>query len=101
MDVQLKVLLGNAKGQTIKITGPKFFVGRSEDCQLRPKSDLISRHHCSLILEGDYLAIRDFGSRDIETLPVITGSGNDRKLIGVLQRADVMRRYREELLRKR
>ncbi len=46
-------------------------------------------------------AIRDFGSRDIETLPVITGSGNDRKLIGVLQRADVMRRYREELLRKR
>jgi len=64
MDVQLKVLVGSAKGQKIKVVGPKFFVGRSEDCQLRPKSDLISRHHCALILEGDYLAIRDFGSKN-------------------------------------
>lgn len=64
MDVQLKVMVGNAKGQTIKVIGPKFFIGRSEDCQLRPKSDLISRHHCALILEGDYLAIRDFGSKN-------------------------------------
>ncbi len=64
MDVQLKVLVGSAKGQTIKVVGPKFFIGRSEDCQLRPKSDLISRHHCALVLEGDYLAIRDFGSKN-------------------------------------
>ncbi len=64
MDVQLKVMVGSAKGQTIKVVGPKFFIGRSEDCQLRPKSDLISRHHCALILEGDYLAIRDFGSKN-------------------------------------
>lgn len=64
MEVQLKVMVGSAKGQTIKVIGPKFFIGRSEDCQLRPKSDLISRHHCALILEGDYLAIRDFGSKN-------------------------------------
>ncbi len=64
MDVQLKVLVGSAKGQKIKVSGSKFFVGRSEDCQLRPKSDLISRHHCALIIEGDYLAIRDFGSKN-------------------------------------
>lgn len=43
-------------------------------------------------------ALRDFGSRDIETLPVEIGSGGNRKLIGLLLRADVMRRYRQEML---
>jgi CIC family chloride channel protein len=43
-------------------------------------------------------AIRDFGTRDIETLPVEIGSGKSRRLIGLLLRADVMRRYREEML---
>jgi CBS domain-containing protein len=43
-------------------------------------------------------AIRDFGSRDVETLPVEIGSGKSRRLIGLLLRADVMRRYREEML---
>lgn len=64
MDVQLKVLVGSSSGQKIKVVGSKFFVGRSEDCQLRPKSDLISRHHCALVIEGDYLAVRDFGSKN-------------------------------------
>jgi hypothetical protein len=43
-------------------------------------------------------ALRDFGSRDIETLPVEIGSGSSRKLIGLLLRSDVMRRYRQEML---
>jgi predicted component of type VI protein secretion system len=64
MEVQLKVLVGSSAGQTIKIAGPKFYIGRSEDCQLRPRSDLISRHHCALIVEGEYVAIRDFGSKN-------------------------------------
>jgi len=42
--------------------------------------------------------IRDFGTRDVETLPVEVGSGKSRRLIGLLLRADVMRRYREEML---
>ena len=46
-------------------------------------------------------AIRDFGSRDIETLPVEVGTGNKRRLVGLLLRADVMRRYREEMLSAR
>ena len=64
MEVQLKVLVGSSAGQTIKVPGPKFYIGRSEDCQLRPRSDLISRHHCAIIVEGDYVAIRDFGSKN-------------------------------------
>ncbi len=44
-------------------------------------------------------ALRDFGTRDVETLPVETGTGPDRRLIGLLLRSDVMRRYRQEMLR--
>ncbi len=64
MEVQLKILVGSSAGQKIKIAGPKFYIGRSEDCQLRARSDLISRHHCAVIVEEDYVAIRDFGSKN-------------------------------------
>ena len=46
-------------------------------------------------------ALRDFGTRDVETLPVEAGKGDSRRLVGLLLRADVMRRYREEMLRTR
>lgn len=45
-------------------------------------------------------ALRDFGSRDVETLPVEVGTGANRHLIGLLQRSDVIRRYRQEILAK-
>ncbi len=44
-------------------------------------------------------AIRDFGACDVEALPVETGHGDSRRVVGILLRADVMGRYREELLR--
>ena len=43
-------------------------------------------------------ALRDFGTRDVETLPVEVGTGENRKLVGLLMRSDVMRRYRQEML---
>ncbi len=64
MEVKLKVNVGNNAGQELKIVGPKFFVGRSDDCQLRPRSDLVSRHHCVLIVEEGYVSVRDFGSKN-------------------------------------
>jgi predicted component of type VI protein secretion system len=64
MEVQLKVLMGGNAGQILKVPGPKFFIGRAEDCHLRPGSDLVSRHHCVLMLEADSLVIRDFGSKN-------------------------------------
>jgi len=45
-------------------------------------------------------ALRDFGTRDIETLPVESGRGTSRRLVGLLMRSDVMRRYRQEMLRR-
>jgi pSer/pThr/pTyr-binding forkhead associated (FHA) protein len=64
MEVRLKVLVGNNAGQELLIPGPKFYIGRAEDCQLRPRSDLISRHHCALLIEEGFVAIRDFGSKN-------------------------------------
>ena len=46
-------------------------------------------------------ALRDFGTRDVETLPVQTEHNGERQLVGLLLRTDVMRRYREEMLSHR
>ena len=64
MNVTLKVIAGRNAGQELRITGPKFFIGRADDCHLRPHSELISRHHCGLIVEGRSVTVRDFGSRN-------------------------------------
>jgi pSer/pThr/pTyr-binding forkhead associated (FHA) protein len=75
MEVRLKVLVGKNVGQELLVPGPKFFVGRAEDCQLRPRSDLISRHHCVLLIEDDFVAVRDFGSKNGTLV-------NDQRIMG-------------------
>jgi predicted component of type VI protein secretion system len=64
MDLKLRVLEGKNAGQEIAVNCKKFFIGRAEDCHLRPGSDLISRHHCVLLADDGYLGIRDFGSKN-------------------------------------
>ena len=43
-------------------------------------------------------ALRDFGRRDIETLPVEEVQGGEKRLVGLLLRNEVMQRYRQEIL---
>ena len=64
MELKLKVVEGKNAGQEIAVAGKKFFIGRAEDCHLRPGSDLISRHHCVLLIEDGYVGVRDFGSKN-------------------------------------
>jgi pSer/pThr/pTyr-binding forkhead associated (FHA) protein len=64
MDIKLEVLAGKNAGQFIPVAGKKFFIGRAEDCHLRPASEMISRHHCAVIVEDSYVGVRDFGSRN-------------------------------------
>ncbi len=64
MDAKLIVIGGKNAGQTIPVSGPKFLIGRAEDCQLRPRSDLVSRHHCEILLEQGSVAVRDLGSKN-------------------------------------
>ena len=46
-------------------------------------------------------ALRDFGAFDTESLPVESGEDKPGHVVGLLLRTDVMRRYREEMLRRR
>lgn len=64
MKVQLKVIGGSKEGQVVSINAPKFLIGRADDCQLKPRSDLISRYHCVIISENGYVGIRDLGSKN-------------------------------------
>lgn len=64
MQVKLKVIGGKNDGREIKISIPEFIIGRGEEAHLRPSSDLISRHHCSLKIENGSVIISDMGSRN-------------------------------------
>lgn len=66
----------------------------AEDIALRTP---VSVHPAQNLLE----AMRDFGARDVETLPVEVGVGENRRLVGLLLRSDVIRRYRQEMLMHR
>ena len=64
MKVKLKLLKGPDAGKEVKIPTPKCLVGRGEDCQLRPKSDAISRRHCVVYVKDGELLVRDLHSRN-------------------------------------
>jgi pSer/pThr/pTyr-binding forkhead associated (FHA) protein len=62
MKVSLMVAEGPHKGKTIPVSRPQFFIGRDPTCHLRPASSMISRRHCVLLLRGEKVFVRDFGS---------------------------------------
>ena len=64
MQVKLKVLSGSHEGKEISVSSEKFLVGRSESCQLRPKSESVSRKHCIIVLEDGKVLIQDLKSRN-------------------------------------
>ncbi len=64
MQVKLKVLSGSHEGKEISVSSEKFLVGRSESCQLRPKSESVSRKHCIIVLKDGKVLIQDLKSRN-------------------------------------
>jgi predicted component of type VI protein secretion system len=64
VQIQLKVLAGSSEGKLIPVTQEKFLIGRSDECQLRPKSDSISRRHCALVQKEERLLLIDLKSRN-------------------------------------
>lgn len=64
MDVKLIVVGGKSAGREISVPGPQFLIGRDEECQLRPGSNLVSRRHCAIVTEEGRAVVRDFGSRN-------------------------------------
>lgn len=94
----------DGEGKLIGIIHPED-LHRVLDSDLSPMlvnaEDIVGRSPISVSPDENLLdAMRDFGSRDVETLPVETGAGNSRRLIGLLLRSDVLSRYRREMLRR-
>ncbi|MGE0757005.1 MAG: FHA domain-containing protein [Pirellulaceae bacterium] len=64
VQVSLKVLVGGNTGKEIPVPVERFLIGRSDECHLRPKSDAISRNHCTILVHEDSVTIRDLNSRN-------------------------------------
>lgn len=63
MDVKLKILVGSSAGQEIPVKDATYLIGRSDECQLRPKSAHISRRHCEITQQDARASVRDLNSR--------------------------------------
>jgi pSer/pThr/pTyr-binding forkhead associated (FHA) protein len=63
MDAKLTVL-GPITEQTIRVPRGKLLIGRAEDCDFRPSSEVISGYHCVLLLDEYTLRIRDLASKN-------------------------------------
>ncbi|MFN9293221.1 MAG: FHA domain-containing protein, partial [Planctomyces sp.] len=91
ISAELNVVGGKHSGQVIPLNRRKFLIGSEQDCQLRPKSDMVSRHHCLFILDVFSVRLRDLGSTNgtlvngerIQRETVL--SNTDRILIGNLE----------------
>ena len=63
MDLKIKIIGGRSANQEVAITRPEFLIGRADECQLRPKSETVSRRHAAIELHESSVLIRDLGSR--------------------------------------
>ncbi|MCH2201345.1 MAG: FHA domain-containing protein [Fuerstiella sp.] len=68
IESELHVLGGKHAGQVIPLNGRKFLIGRESDCQLRPNSELVSRHHCVFAIDEYSVRLRDLGSTNGTTV---------------------------------
>lgn len=51
-------------GHEIPLTAGEHFIGRGLDCRVRVVSDLVSRQHARIQVEGDRATIEDLGSKN-------------------------------------
>ena len=88
---ELKVIGGKQHGSLIPLQAKKFLVGREQDCQLRPTSESVSRHHCVFSIDDFGIRLRDLGSTNGTFVNGERVQGqvvlqpNDRILIGKLE----------------
>lgn len=64
MQVMLRVIRGPSAGKEFKLPVNNFVIGRGDGCQLKPKSDMVSRRHCALTVREAKLFLEDFGSKN-------------------------------------
>jgi predicted component of type VI protein secretion system len=64
MQVLLKIIGGKHAGREIKISVPKFIIGRGDGAHLKPASDMVSRKHCQIEIKDGKVIVSDMGSRN-------------------------------------
>jgi len=64
MQIKLRVQSGSHAGKEIEVGQDKFLIGRSDSCQLRPKSESVSRKHCILAIKDGRVLVQDLKSRN-------------------------------------
>jgi pSer/pThr/pTyr-binding forkhead associated (FHA) protein len=64
MQTVLRVVGGKNDGREIKISVPRFIIGRGDTAHLRPSSDLVSREHCEILIGDGSVIINDLKSRN-------------------------------------
>ena len=84
----------NQDGRLVGIIGTED-LHRAVDSDIAPHfvfaDDIASPPPVSLSPDENLLEmLRDFGKRDVDMLPVEEGKGEDRRLVGLLIRAEVM-----------
>ncbi|MEO2015223.1 MAG: FHA domain-containing protein [Fuerstiella sp.] len=91
INAELHVIGGKHAGQVIPLNRLKFLIGREQDCQLRPNSELVSRHHCVFTVDEFSVRVRDLGStngtlvNDERILKEVVLQPDDRVLVGSLE----------------
>jgi pSer/pThr/pTyr-binding forkhead associated (FHA) protein len=91
INAELHVVGGKHAGQVIPLNRPKFLIGREQDCQLRPNSELVSRHHCVFTTDDFAVRVRDLGStngtlvNDERIQKEVVLQPDDRVLVGSLE----------------
>jgi anti-anti-sigma factor len=61
MEIKITATTGRAEGQSVEIKTAKFFIGRHENCQLRPDIPGLSGIHALIEQREMRLYLRDFG----------------------------------------
>lgn len=64
MKIRLRVQSGSHAGKEIEVGQEKFLIGRSDSCQLRPKSESVSRKHCIIAVQEGRVLVQDLKSRN-------------------------------------
>ena len=62
MKAKLVVVQGKPLGREIQLHKGQFLIGRGKDCQLRPNSELVSRHHCCITRDESGVRAKEMGS---------------------------------------